>query len=285
VGNLNRRLDYLKQGTPPPQVFSPKLSERQHPHCPSPLARDRRLDDNAEENRNRWSPLVMPRRGLQELDRMKQCFTPSPSDFRRPSATVDNMVRGTSGDAARRQDGEYQSPQLSQRNTDASPASTPGRGRRGPPPVPPPRTVTAPKPAADLPPAKAPEPRACKPFQLNLNALPGKGSPKGWSNKGWSPKGWTAIEASSSDSDGSLTPRPCQDRRAKSTATTPTSSRPPLVTYKSVDHRLDCIDVCPQSEPVKRKVYAGSHTLDRLSKKLENTEIMPSKHFKSICKR
>ncbi|KAE8741485.1 hypothetical protein FOCC_FOCC012991 [Frankliniella occidentalis] len=284
--NLNRRLDHLRQGMLQGAGPSGPLPAAL---APSPLARDPRLNDNAEENRNRWSPLAMPRRALHDR---KQCFTPVLSDVRRieqqqqqqqQQQPVDNVNHALQARTAQM---TAVTTSASCNGNAASPASTPGGRRRGPPPVPPPRTVTARAPRAPSPPPPAPAeppavpapaaPRLSKPFQLNLQALP---PPPAAALS--SPNGWTAIEASSSDSDGCITPRPSRavplpfDRRAKSTATTPTSSRPPLVTYKSVDTRLDVLDVCPQSEPVKRKVYAGSQTLDRLSKKLEHTEIMP----------
>lgn len=50
------------------------------------------------------------------------------------------------------------------------------------------------------------------------------------------------------------------------------SSRNPLLSFRSVDMgaRLpEAAGYCPQSEPLKRKVYSGSHTLEKLKKTLE----------------
>lgn len=71
--------------------------------------------------------------------------------------------------------------------------------------------------------------------------------------------------SSSSDGDG-------DHKRVK-------GKRPPLLTFRSVDigHRVPDSGYCPQSEPVKRKVYSCSATFDRLQKSLEPHHLIRQK--------
>lgn len=59
----------------------------------------------------------------------------------------------------------------------------------------------------------------------------------------------------------------------------PTDKRPPLLTFRSIDigHRVPDSGYCPQSEPVKRKVYSGSATFDRLQKSLDSHHLIRQK--------
>ncbi|PSN45879.1 hypothetical protein C0J52_11033 [Blattella germanica] len=79
-----------------------------------------------------------------------------------------------------------------------------------------------------------------------------------------------ASSSSSTDSEGSITPKRSPDK-SPSTPVQPT--RPPLVTFRSIDlgNELGGSGYCPQSEPVKRKVYTCSATFDRLQKSLEKS--------------
>jgi hypothetical protein len=87
---------------------------------------------------------------------------------------------------------------------------------------------------------------------------------------GYVPEGLVHASSSSSvDTEGSVTPKQ-----------SPVQQRPPLVTFRSIDlgHELGGPGYCPQSEPVKRKVYTCSATFDRLQKSLES-----SQHQASLC--
>ncbi|XP_069687007.1 serine-rich adhesin for platelets [Periplaneta americana] len=91
-----------------------------------------------------------------------------------------------------------------------------------------------------------------------------------------------ASSSSSTDSDGSITPK-------KSPTLPPTvpvqtaQQRPPLVTFRSIDlgNELGGSGYCPQSEPVKRKVYTCSSTFDRLQKSLEKSHHQASLRLKA----
>lgn len=71
------------------------------------------------------------------------------------------------------------------------------------------------------------------------------------------------LESSSSDSDGKQ-----YNEQLK------IKNKPPLITFRSVDmgHSVQDTTYCPQSEPVKRKVYNCSVTYDRIQKSLEEPE-------------
>ncbi|GLG96353.1 Uncharacterized protein GBIM_03369 [Gryllus bimaculatus] len=75
---------------------------------------------------------------------------------------------------------------------------------------------------------------------------------------------------STSSSDGSSTPRHSDGGDAAS----PSAHGAAILAFRSVDlsGALDGSGYCPQSEPVKRKVYAGSATLGRLQKSLEKSQ-------------
>ena len=316
LGHLNRRLDFVKNGCKSAegpglirrknsleqpmntgrQVFSPQLGRevdrnvdprRRRPSSspspsPSPLVRRELMEDRCNGNEfdnypAQWSPAVMPR-AIINVDK-KQTFTPSPSHFPRRSL---NQTREELLD--------NRSPTIipcDNRNINRNglaDETTPPKRRE--PPVPPPRTCTATDRKEQVASMK-------KAFDLKLKQLPynannllnGRLTP----HSPQQPKGWTPIEDSSSGSEGSTTPKleACfekkEKRKAVSTATTPTSQRPPLVTFKSVDLRTLDMDspYCPQSEPVKRKVYAGSTSFDRIHKTLENTqhELKGTKRF------
>lgn len=83
--------------------------------------------------------------------------------------------------------------------------------------------------------------------------------------------------SSSSESDGSTTP---QQEEKPFTPKIPVScstnnfQKPSLVTFRSIDlgNAIDSSRYCPQSEPVKRKVYSCSATFDRLQKTLEKSQ-------------
>lgn len=94
---------------------------------------------------------------------------------------------------------------------------------------------------------------------------------------------------STSSSEGSSTPRhsdgavspPPAIRSPPSIANGPgcpavsavAAPAPPLMAFRSVDLGGGALEgYCPQSEPVKRKVYAGSASLDRLQKSLEKSQ-------------
>ncbi|XP_026464605.1 uncharacterized protein LOC113367191 [Ctenocephalides felis] len=71
------------------------------------------------------------------------------------------------------------------------------------------------------------------------------------------------LESSSSESDG----RHQKDEFKK-------HKKPPLISFSSVDmgHKIQDTAYCPQSEPVKRKVYNCSMTYDRIQKTLKEPE-------------
>lgn len=75
------------------------------------------------------------------------------------------------------------------------------------------------------------------------------------------------VGGTSSSSDGDD-----QNKRTR-------DKRPPLLTFRSVDigHRVPDSGYCPQSEPVKRKVYSCSATFDRLQKSLEPHHLIRQK--------
>jgi hypothetical protein len=81
-----------------------------------------------------------------------------------------------------------------------------------------------------------------------------------------------ASSSSSTDTGGSVTPK-----------RSPAQQRPPLVTFRSIDlgHELGGPGYCPQSEPVKRKVYTCSATFDRLQKTLEKSQHQASLRIKA----
>jgi hypothetical protein len=85
-----------------------------------------------------------------------------------------------------------------------------------------------------------------------------------------------ASSSSSTDTDGSVTPK----RSPKKSAV---QQRPPLVTFRSIDlgHEFGGPGYCPQSEPVKRKVYTCSATFDRLQKSLEKSQHQASLRIKA----
>ncbi|KAJ9587704.1 hypothetical protein L9F63_018855 [Diploptera punctata] len=89
-----------------------------------------------------------------------------------------------------------------------------------------------------------------------------------------------ASSSSSTDSDGSVTPKRSPD---KSPSTPVQPNHPPLVTFRSIDlgHELGGSGYCPQSEPVKRKVYTCSATFDRLQKSLEKSHHQASLRLKA----
>ena len=80
-----------------------------------------------------------------------------------------------------------------------------------------------------------------------------------------------ASSSSSTDTEGSVTPKRSIQQR------------PPLVTFRSIDlgHELGGSGYCPQSEPVKRKVYTCSATFDRLQKTLEKSQHQASLRVKA----
>lgn len=81
-----------------------------------------------------------------------------------------------------------------------------------------------------------------------------------------------ASSSSSTDTEGSETPKRSSVQH-----------RPPLVTFRSIDlgHELGGSGYCPQSEPVKRKVYTCSATFDRLQKTLEKSQRQASLRIKA----
>lgn len=85
-----------------------------------------------------------------------------------------------------------------------------------------------------------------------------------------------ASSSSSTDTDGSVTPK-------RSPKKSPIHQRPPLVTFRSIDlgHEFGGPGYCPQSEPVKRKVYTCSATFDRLQKSLEKSQHQASLRIKA----
>jgi hypothetical protein len=85
-----------------------------------------------------------------------------------------------------------------------------------------------------------------------------------------------ASSSSSTDTDGSVTPK-------RSPKKSPIQQRPPLVTFRSIDlgHEFGGPGYCPQSEPVKRKVYTCSATFDRLQKSLEKSQHQASLRIKA----
>ena len=90
---------------------------------------------------------------------------------------------------------------------------------------------------------------------------------------GNAPEGLVRVSSSSStDTEGSVTPK-----------RSPIQQRPPLVTFRSIDlgHQLGGSGYCPQSEPVKRKVYTCSATFDRLQKTLEKSQHQASLRVKA----
>ena len=89
-----------------------------------------------------------------------------------------------------------------------------------------------------------------------------------------------ASSSSSTDSDGSITPKRSPEK-SPTAAVQPT--HPPLVTFRSIDlgHGLGGSGYCPQSEPVKRKVYTCSATFDRLQKSLEKSQHQASLRLKA----
>jgi len=87
------------------------------------------------------------------------------------------------------------------------------------------------------------------------------------------PEGLVHVSSSSStDTEVSVTPK-----------RSPIQQRPPLVTFRSIDlgHQLGGSGYCPQSEPVKRKVYTCSATFDRLQKTLEKSQHQASLRVKA----
>jgi hypothetical protein len=87
------------------------------------------------------------------------------------------------------------------------------------------------------------------------------------------PDGLVHVSSSSStDTEGAVTPK-----------RSPIQQRPPLVTFRSIDlgHQLGGSGYCPQSEPVKRKVYTCSATFDRLQKTLEKSQHQASLRVKA----
>jgi hypothetical protein len=90
-------------------------------------------------------------------------------------------------------------------------------------------------------------------------------------------EGMVRVSSSSStDTEGSVTPK-----------RSPIQQRPPLVTFRSIDlgHQLGGSGYCPQSEPVKRKVYTCSATFDRLQKTLEKSQHQASLRIKAEMER
>jgi hypothetical protein len=85
-----------------------------------------------------------------------------------------------------------------------------------------------------------------------------------------------ASSSSSADTDGSVTPK-------RSPKKSPVQQRPPLVTFRSIDlgNELGGPGYCPQSEPVKRKVYTCSATFDRLQRTLEKSQHQASLRIKA----
>jgi hypothetical protein len=85
-----------------------------------------------------------------------------------------------------------------------------------------------------------------------------------------------ASSSSSTDTDGSVTLK-------RSPEKSPVQQRPPLVTFRSIDlgHEFGGPGYCPQSEPVKRKVYTCSATFDRLQKSLEKSQHQASLRIKA----
>ncbi|PNF29201.1 hypothetical protein B7P43_G10777, partial [Cryptotermes secundus] len=98
---------------------------------------------------------------------------------------------------------------------------------------------------------------------------------------GCAPEGLVHASSSSSmDTEGSVTPKQSPDK-------SPVQQRPPLVTFRSIDlgHELGGPGYCPQSEPVKRKVYTCSATFDRLQKTLEKSQHQASLRIKAEIER
>jgi hypothetical protein len=89
-----------------------------------------------------------------------------------------------------------------------------------------------------------------------------------------------ASSSSSMDTEGSATPKQSPDK-------SPAQQRPPLVTFRSIDlgHELGGPGYCPQSEPVKRKVYTCSATFDRLQRTLESSQHQTSLRVKANVER
>jgi hypothetical protein len=98
---------------------------------------------------------------------------------------------------------------------------------------------------------------------------------------GCAPEGLVHASSSSSmDTEGSVTPKQSPDK-------SPAQQRPPLVTFRSIDlgHELGGPGYCPQSEPVKRKVYTCSATFDRLQKTLEKSQHQATLRIKAEIER
>jgi hypothetical protein len=98
---------------------------------------------------------------------------------------------------------------------------------------------------------------------------------------GCAPEGLVHASSSSSvDTEGSATPKQSPDK-------SPVQQRPPLVTFRSIDLGQDLggPGYCPQSEPVKRKVYTCSATFDRLQRTLESSQHQASLRIKADMER